>query len=395
MVSRIAVGAVLLCVLLLATGATGAVDRSLDIQGGTDLPTQTYDTKWGEYDIDSVARVDVGDTITVDSIVPDGEYHEIRVVNSDEKQVRYDAGRGNSTYDVDLGTLEYGTYAVALANGTDTAYDVEPLLIRGYEVSVDAPDSTNADSIDVSVSLSAAVSNPESPSEVTVTMGNDSTTVTATTSSTGSRSYEATLSTGAFAPGEYAVYATVEGSDSAFGHDERIGVSDTSTVTLTGETTSTPTSTPEPTTASGGSDGTDGTDEAGQPGSPDGTEPSEPTTEATTTTPPTATETPTTTPREADEPTTSTAEPTDEGSTPDGGDATTDVPSTPATTERPRSTATATATSGSQDGTNGDGDGSGSGATTATTAPLWSTLGYLGALLVVGTVVAVARAGER
>jgi len=379
-----------LCLLSLGAGLGASAERTFDVRDGIELPSQSYSTQWGSYDVDSAVRIDGDGNVRLTSSVPDDDYHQVRIVDSDENQIRYDAARGDSTFRFDFRNLEYGTYAIAMTNGTDTVYHVVPMVVRGYDTAIDAPSETANDTIDVTVSLSEAASNPESPSAVTVTFGNDSMTETVTASETGGSTYAATVSVDEFQPGSYTVYAKVEGSESAFGHPEAIGLSKSATVSLqkatpttttttttattattTTTTTSSTTSASTATTTSGATQGDGGAGGLASSGGNGSTTRSPTETTATTatatpqsTTPATPSTTDTTTSTSA--PATS-LDPDETTAATDTAEPTTATPST------------RTADGPSEETETGTGGGAN---TTSTTGPTWSPLGYVGALLV-------------
>ncbi|MFB6130285.1 MAG: hypothetical protein ABEJ28_05630 [Salinigranum sp.] len=247
--------AVALLVGLLTLSALGAAASwSVGIDSHVEVPKRTVSTQWGNYAVTQVGRADTGDRIAVSVSAPTRDYYQVRLIDRNTNQIEMHSGRGDARYGLNLRGLPSGTYAVAVTNGTRSVYAVEPLVVRRYAVTQDAPGAATAgDTLDVSASISR-VDSGTTPTDVQVIFGNDSTTVDVTATKRSSTEYAATVSTDGFAPGTYTAYTVVHGGAQAFGHPEVIGLSDATTVRLSASGTATPaptatTTTVTPTTA--------------------------------------------------------------------------------------------------------------------------------------------------
>ena len=211
-------------------------ERSVEFQGTT-------------YQVDSFIVADTGEEINVSVSGPD-EAYRVYVYNSDEQLVDSRATLGNDTFTFDLDGYEPGSYAVTVYQAEDHEAIV-PLVVEGYNVSIDAPAEVGADegmSIQVNVERNGTDESPGAVSAV-VSSGEEDLVVDATGSD---GEYTADVGAGRLEGGNYTVYGLVQGDEEVFGRNEVRGVSDSVSLsvrnaTTTATRTATPTGTAEPT----------------------------------------------------------------------------------------------------------------------------------------------------
>lgn len=186
-----------------------------------DVPDRTIQQGGEAFEITAISRANPGETVSVTATAPRGEDVRLYLYNDREAIVDAREGTGTARFEVALDGYEAGTYAFVLQHdGVREA--VHPLVVRGYETSVDAPGSVTRGET-VTVTASAAKLRGPDLASVEVVVANDRETVRATATPSGS-GYTATLDTGDLSPGSYEVYATVRGPDRAFGEREILGL---------------------------------------------------------------------------------------------------------------------------------------------------------------------------
>lgn len=225
--------AALLALLLVASAAPTAMAAGFEIAASdtTPVPERTVTFEGTSFSFDSIVRAGEGDGISVDVTAPDADtVYRLHVRNSDNQIVESPRGEGDGTFSVDLSGYDHGSYVFAVYH--DGTYEkAQPLLVSGYDVSVEAPATVTGDEasdVTVNVSPTAASSGPAS---VTVVVAQGETTQEfAASGSDGA--YTATLDGGELDDGEYTVYGVVQGDEEAFGRSELQGLSDGHTLTV-------------------------------------------------------------------------------------------------------------------------------------------------------------------
>lgn len=274
----------LLCCTVLFAGGIAATDAAfgVEIAGSIDTPDREVTVEGDQYTVSAIGVVDPGEPIEASIDAPENTSYDVYLYDEDRRAIEVisDAG-ATATFDGDYST---GSYVVAVwVDGNVRA--VHPVVVRSYEVTVDAPAEVEPDTqIEFAVNAETVPGTPENLDTVQVVVSNDGDEreLTATETSDGSYTVTTTLSEA----GDYLVYANVRGSDSARGEKILLGVSRSTTVTVQD---STPTSTTTATDAGGsGGDETPTTTST----STDTATPSDTSTATATTTP---TETPTAT----------------------------------------------------------------------------------------------------
>lgn len=239
----------LLCLLLVVavavplptagTAESAGDEYDISIANSVDTPSRTVTFQDKDHEVSAVAVADPGESVSVDVTAPEGSYR-VYIYNGDEQIEASKRGEGDGSYSFDLSNYDAGTYLVTVYQ--DGNYEaIHPVVVRGYDVSVDHPSSVTAGNdidVDVELTQTADVATPDSV-EIAVADEQDEVNVTATRES--GTTYVATVPTDDLATGNYDVYAGVRIDETAFGERAIVGVSGASAVEITD---------PEPTTTS-------------------------------------------------------------------------------------------------------------------------------------------------
>lgn len=231
--------------------ATAASHFQITSEDSQPVPEDSVEFRNTTYQLNSVILADPGDEINVSVRGPDDAYR-VYVYNSDEQLVDSRAAIGNDTFTFDLAEYEQGSYTITVYQAGD--YEAfEPLVVEGYDVSVDTSERTGTDrnlSIDIGVEQSGTDEDPAAVKAV-VSSGERDVVVVNATGSDGE--YTATVEAGALEAGNYTVYGVVQGEKQVFSRNEILGVSDpvslsvrNATTTPAAETDETTVSTSEP-----------------------------------------------------------------------------------------------------------------------------------------------------
>jgi hypothetical protein len=324
------------CCLLLASAGVAAIgsqdgDFTVDIPGSIDTPERTVTVEGSTYTVSSIARVQQGDQLEVQTDGPDGEGYRVYIhaVDNGSRSVydtKYVFEDQDGTVTFDTSEFETGSYVVSVYH-EGTYYDPQPLVVPAYEVAVSAPDTVPDEGTqNISVSLTELVSGETVDSVEIVISNEDSTTRVTTTEENGT--YVGEVSLDPLSPGTYQMHAVAYSPESTpGGANEVIGISDESSLTVEANQQATTT-----TDSSGGTGDSSTSSTTTTTSTTDTTSTSTPTPTPTSTTPETTanTQTTTTTPKSTTD-TTSQATPTTQTSTTESSVITpgTDTTSTP------------------------------------------------------------------
>ncbi|WP_042666315.1 hypothetical protein [Haloferax sp. ATB1] len=227
---------VLVCSTVAPLTAAQSADYDVDIDDDLDIPDRTISTQWGDQTIEAIGSASEDGTVSVSADGPSGPSYSIRVVDSQQRlrDNHYVDGGGSASASFSLDRYDPGTYAIALTNGTETVYAVEPFIINGFDVEQTAADRVEADDeLLVEVNLSDASSDVESPpAGVEVVLGNESTSVRATATQQTGLNYTATVDVASLSPGDYRLYSAAQTDDEVFGEPELVAVSGTQSVSV-------------------------------------------------------------------------------------------------------------------------------------------------------------------
>ncbi|WP_459191553.1 hypothetical protein [Halosimplex sp. J119] len=221
------------------------------------MPERTVEFQDSTFTIDSLITADPGDEVSVDVSAPD-EVYRVYIYNSEEQIVDSKRGDGgDQSFTFDLSGYDPGSYPITVYHDGDYMA-VQPLVVEGYDVSVDAPSSVEQGetaTVEIEVDQTAASS---SPAHVRAVVANDDEELVVDASESGG-TYEATFNGSELNTGSYTVYGAAQGSTTIMDRNELLGVSGKSSLSVDEASTATPTATPTPSN-DGGGDGGDGGD---------------------------------------------------------------------------------------------------------------------------------------
>ena len=259
---------VALLAALLLVGSAGAAattyqsdDYSMSSPGEIEIPARSLTVDETDYTVRGIGRVAPGDRIRVDVTAPEDAEYSVYLYDKDLRIEQTDSmsGSGRATFDTD--SLQPGSYLAAVYDGE--ILDVYPVVVEGYEVTVEAP-ATADGSFDVNESVADGALTRD-PAGVQVVLGDDDRSVRVDATRVEDGEYRATLPTDEFEPGTYALYGVVRGEEETEGGDRVIlAVGDRYEVEIEAATP-TPTATP----GSGDGGGGDGGGGGGGGGQPD------------------------------------------------------------------------------------------------------------------------------
>jgi hypothetical protein len=245
-------GVLILCMSLVALqGGVGfaAADNGYEItiDDATETPSRTVEAEGDEYEIDAIAIREPGDEVATDITLPDdatpvgpgGIY--VDLINSDrnaESSVRLfdedidDQNEAEATFDLPS-DISPGTYSVVVP--ANDIQDVHPVVVSGYDISVDHPDDIAADAtveVDIDVEEDELSGEPAGGVEAVIWNDNEAETVSADGSI--EDGYTASVSADELTTGDdYEVYAVARGDDEFQGENEIIGIGEGSSLTIT------------------------------------------------------------------------------------------------------------------------------------------------------------------
>lgn len=212
-----------------------------------EVPERTVELQGNSYTVDTTVRAAPNATISVDVTAP-AEVYRVYIYNSDEQIEASRRGEGNGTVTFDLDGFAPGSYVISAYSRDSGEHEaIEPLLVSGYDLDVDAP-ATVGDEESVTVGIDATPTAAEGePALVRAVVAGGGRTVTVNATSEGD-GYVATVGPDRLAPGEYRVYGLAQAGTRAFGRNELIGLSDRQTLVVEASDTAASTGTAERTT---------------------------------------------------------------------------------------------------------------------------------------------------
>lgn len=262
--------AVGLGVLLVASSvAFGAADYTVSIPGSIETPEKTVTVEGDSFTISSIARVEKGATLSVETTGPSGESYYVYVHGVEDGSRRVqdtDFVPADDDGTVSFNTTEFtpGSYSVSIYNAdTGQYYSPHPVVVPAFETGVVAPEfATVNNDFEVAVSTERIESGPSiSGVELVFTQAENTKRVDASETDG-----EYTASVSLTNTGDWSVYAVVKGTEDApRGEQELIGISDPVQVVVESEST-TPTTTTSTSSNNGdsGGDGDTGGDGEGE-----------------------------------------------------------------------------------------------------------------------------------
>jgi hypothetical protein len=256
---------VALLAALLLVGSAGAAastfqsdDYSMSSPEEVEIPARSLTVDGTDYTVRGIGRVAPGDRIRVDVTAPEDAEYSVYLYNKDLRVEQTDSMSGSGRATFSTGNLSPGSYLAAVYDGE--ILDVYPVVVEGYEVTVESP-ATADSSFDVNVSVADGALTRD-PAQVQVVLGDDDRSVRVDATRVEDGEYRATLPTDGFEPGTYALYGVVRGEEETEGGDRVIlAVGDRYEIQLEAAT---PTPTVTPGSGGGGDGGGGGGGQSGE-----------------------------------------------------------------------------------------------------------------------------------
>lgn len=243
----------ILCIsgIVLAGAVPGVAQSGFEITvaGSVDTPDRNVSFEGSEYPVSDIAKSAPGGELSVHVATPDVDdlIYRVYLYNADRQIVDSKRGTKPTRFHFDLAGYRPGSYMLVVQHRGEFKA-VHPVVVPGYETTIDAPSSVDAGSrLQATVRVRASAADGE-PAGVAVALTNETTTIRVNATRQGRGEYTARVPTRSLAVGRYELYAVVQGEREVFGRAELLGLSDPIHVNVTPPTG---TASPEPTTTTG------------------------------------------------------------------------------------------------------------------------------------------------
>jgi len=232
------VGCCLLGLVALSAVSAAVDGYSISDDSAIETPTQTVEYEGQTYTIDSVTRITAGESVTLTTGVPAGATYNINLRGPENQLISSErkTGAGSHTFSY-FGSGEAGTYAATIDDDGSTVA-VHPIVIAGYDISLERPDTLETGG-EVTISATVterSVAKHSSLDRVEVVVGNDDVEIQKPLTRTSGKKYETTISAAELTENTYNVYVVVRGDETVRQRAEILAVSETTELTVTGET---------------------------------------------------------------------------------------------------------------------------------------------------------------
>lgn len=217
---------VLLLSATVAVAPIAASSYDASVAGSIDVPDRTIEVKGEQsgvtyqidFDISSIARVEPGETIDVDTTGPENGTYYAEKFNSDGERLVSTKLTGDNSTSFLTANDDPGTYLVAIRiDGYDFADRAVPVVVAAYDANLTVPDeAAPGETVTATIELEPYDQAPAVDSvELTLMNGSDEEPepIPATPTDEGNRVYEAEI-TVPETEGKYAVFSAVFGEDS-------------------------------------------------------------------------------------------------------------------------------------------------------------------------------------
>jgi len=228
------------CIVFCAATVPSAIaaDRyNIEASDSVDTESRTVTVDGDDYEVDTVGRTRIDETVSVDVESPADEAAEVYLYNGERKIVETRDPEGSDGVLIDMSEYDAGAYVLAvLDNKNSTIEDIQPLVVAGWDSTLDL-NTTAADEIKQGTKLSATVTiseyteMPEPESVELVFTRNDSVVTRTDASRVGTGEYEATVDMDR-ETGTYRIYANVRNTTTVEGRQEVVGVTDSHVVEI-------------------------------------------------------------------------------------------------------------------------------------------------------------------
>lgn len=238
--------------LLAGVPAHAQSDYEITVPNAIDIPDREVSIDDSDFLVTEISQVEKGQDIEVSVSAPNEEY-DVYLYNH-KSQIEYNGtGQyGDSELSIPTDDRPPGTYYLAALESDYQA--VYPVIIQGYDVGLEAPNTVErGETVEVSVPVTATASSGD-PHEVQVVLGDELRRVDATESD---GTYTASIETTDLEPGEYPIYGVTRGKEETDdGRKIVLGLSSRQTLSVD-DPTPTPTESDE-SDSSGSSGGSSG-----------------------------------------------------------------------------------------------------------------------------------------
>jgi hypothetical protein len=231
--------------------ALASTEYDVDVDGSIDTADRDVTVDGDTFTVTAVGTVSHGEAIAATVDAPAESNYDLYLYDSDRRvtdAVDMD-GSGSAEFETDY--LSPGSYVVAVYTSEGTIAAVQPVVVSGYDVSVDAPTSVTAGTAaTVDVTLTETTDAPD-PERVEVVVLRDGSVVTRVDATADGDGFAASLPSD-LAAGEYRYYVGVRGPTEVNGRHELVALDDGERLRVE--------ATDDATGSDGGSGGDDGSD---------------------------------------------------------------------------------------------------------------------------------------
>ena len=228
--------------LIASAGVVAAMyqndDYSMSAPGEVEIPERSLTVDDEEYAVRAFGRVSPGDTVRIDVSAPEDAEYSVYLYDRNLRIEQTEGGlSGSDRAAFSTGSLSPGSYLAAVYDGG--IIDVYPVVVEGYRVTTEAPESVDGEfTVNVTVADGALTREPPA---VQVVLGDDERSVRVDAERVADGEYRATLPTDGFDAGTYALYGVVRGEEETEGGDRVIlAVGDRHEVEVEATATDTP-----------------------------------------------------------------------------------------------------------------------------------------------------------
>jgi PGF-CTERM protein len=226
------------CIVLCAATAPYAVadsEYNIEASDSVDTESRTVTVDGDDYDVDTVGRARIDETVSVDVESPADEAAQVYLYNGERDIIETREPEGSGSVSIDMGGYDAGAYVLAVLDDENgTIEDIQPLVVAGWDSALDL-NTTAADEIKQGTQLSATVTISEytempEPESIELVFTRDDSVVTRTDASkVGTGEYEATIDIDR-ETGTYRIYANVRNTTTVENRQEVVGVTDSHVV---------------------------------------------------------------------------------------------------------------------------------------------------------------------
>jgi hypothetical protein len=205
--------------------ALAATEYDVDVNGSIDTADRDVTVDGDTFTVTAVGTVSHGEAITATVDAPAESNYDLYLYNSDRRVADAVDMDGSGSAEFETGYLSPGSYVVAVYTSEGSIAAVQPVVVSGYDVSVDAPTRVTAGTAaTIGVTLTETTDAPN-PDRVEVVVLRDGSVVTRVDATADGDGYTASLPSD-LAAGEYRYYVGVRGPNEVDGRHELVALDD-------------------------------------------------------------------------------------------------------------------------------------------------------------------------